>query len=114
MTIPLVMVAMNGYGSIAGNHRKYVPHGENICAQEVADIALVSGVSTGGAGSQRSSFPYSCPKSSARGCYRSGYAAENAGSWQCGWLYQEIRGNVDNLTMDIHLGVLANVRSALN
>ena len=34
-----------GMGALAETIEKYVPHGEAICAREVADIALISGVS---------------------------------------------------------------------
>lgn len=103
-----------GMGALAETIEKYVPHGEAICAREVADIALISGVSNwwGWGVSALLSRMY-------------GINLLPSDDMEWGMLHEMVLAGsvdgctkkpeetVDNLPMEVHLGVLSNVRSAM-
>lgn len=103
-----------GMGALAETIEKYVPHGEAICAREVADIALISGVSNwwGWGVSAMLSRMY-------------GINLLPSDDMEWGMLHEMVLAGsvdgctkkpeetVDNLPMEVHLGVLSNVRSAM-
>ncbi|MDD3115444.1 MAG: DUF4392 domain-containing protein [Anaerovibrio sp.] len=104
-----------GMGSLRTTIEKYVPHGENICAQEVSDIALISGVSNWwgwGVSAVLSRLHAKDLLPSDEVEVSMLQKMLQAGSVDgCTKKSEE---TVDNLTMDVHLGVLAKVRAALD
>lgn len=103
-----------GMGALSETIEKYVPHGEAICAREVADIALISGVSNwwGWGISAVLSKIY-------------GISLLPSNEMELAMLHEMVLAGsvdgctkkpeetVDNLSMDVHLGVLDNVRAAM-
>lgn len=103
-----------GMGALSETIEKYVPHGEAICAREVADIALISGVSNwwGWGISAVLSKIY-------------GINLLPSNEMELAMLHEMVLAGsvdgctkkpeetVDNLSMDVHLGVLDNVRAAM-
>ena len=103
-----------GMGALSETIEKYVPHGEAICAREVADIALISGVSNwwGWGISAVLSKIY-------------GINLLPSNEMELAMLHEMVLAGsvdgctkkpeetVDNLPMEVHLGVLSNVRSAM-
>ena len=103
-----------GMGALAETIEKFVPHGEAICAREVADIALISGVSNwwGWGISAVLSKIY-------------GTNLLPSDDMELDMLHEMVLAGsvdgctrkpeetVDNLSMGVHLGVLENVRSAM-
>lgn len=103
-----------GMGALFETIEKYVPHGEAICAREVADIALISGVSNwwGWGISAVLSKIY-------------GINLLPSNEMELAMLHEMVLAGsvdgctkkpeetVDNLSMDVHLGVLDNVRAAM-
>lgn len=103
-----------GMGALRETIERYVPHGEFICAQEVADIALISGVSNWWG------WGISAVLSRIHGM---NLLPEN--DMECAMLREMIlAGSVDGCTkrpeetvdgfgMEVHLGILAKVRNAM-
>ena len=103
-----------GMGALSETIEKYVPHGEAICAREVADIALISGVSNwwGWGISAVLSKIY-------------GINLLPSNEMELAMLHEMVLAGsvdgctkkpeetVDNLSMDVHLGVLDNVKAAM-
>lgn len=103
-----------GMGSLRETIERYVPHGEDICAREVADIALISGVSNW--------WGWGVSAVLSR-MYGVNLLPEN--DMELGMLREMIRAGsvdgctkkpeetVDSLGMEVHLGVLERVRKAM-
>lgn len=103
-----------GMGALAETIEKYVPHGEAICAREVADIALISGVSNwwGWGVSALLSRMYGINLLPSDDMER-GMLHEMVMAGSVDGCTKKPEETVDNLTMEVHLGVLSNVRSAM-
>ena len=103
-----------GMGALAETIEKYVPHGEAICAREVADIALISGVSNwwGWGVSALLSRMYGINLLPSDDMER-GMLPENVLAGSVDGCTKKPEETVDNLPMEVHLGVLSNVRSAM-
>ena len=104
----------NGMGALAETIEKYVPHGEAICAREVADIALISGVSNwwGWGVSALLSRMYGINLLPSDDMER-GMLHEMVLAGSVDGCTKKPEETVDNLPMEVHLGVLSNVRSAM-
>lgn len=104
-----------GMGALRETIEKYVPHGEDICAQEVADIALVSGVSNWwGWGVSAVLSRIHAKNLLPEDAIEVAMLRKMLAAGSVDGCTKKSEETVDNLTMDVHLGVLANVRSALN
>lgn len=103
-----------GMGALAETIEKYVPHGEAICAREVADIALISGVSNwwGWGVSALLSRMYGINLLPSDDMER-GMLHEMVLAGSVDGCTNKPEETVDNLPMEVHLGVLSNVRSAM-
>lgn len=103
-----------GMGALAETIEKYVPHGEVICAREVADIALISGVSNwwGWGVSALLSRMYGINLLPSDDMER-GMLHEMVLAGSVDGCTKKPEETVDNLPMKVHLGVLSNVRSAM-
>ena len=103
-----------GMGALAETIEKYVPHGEAICAREVADIALISGVSNwwGWGVSALLSRMYGINLLPSDDMER-GMLHEMVLAGSVGGCTKKPEETVDNLPMEVHLEVLSNVRSAM-
>lgn len=103
-----------GMGALAETIEKYVPHGEAICAREVADIALISGVSNwwGWGVSALLSRMYGINLLPSDDMER-GMLHEMVMAGSVDGCTKKPEETVDNLPMEVHLGVLSNVRSAM-
>lgn len=103
-----------GMGALAETIEKYVPHGEAICAREVADIALISGVSNwwGWGVSALLSGMYGINLLPSDDMER-GMLHEMVLAGSVDGCTKKPEETVDNLPMEVHLGVLSNVRSAM-
>ena len=103
-----------GMGALAETIEKYVPHGEAICAREVADIALISGVSNwwGWGVSALLSRMYGISLLPSDDMER-GMLHEMVLAGSVDGCTKKPEETVDNLPMEVHLGVLSNVRSAM-
>ena len=103
-----------GMGALAETIEKYVPHGEAICAREVADIALISGVSNwwGWGVSALLSRMYGINLLPSDDMER-GMLHEMVLAGSVDGCTKKPEVTVDNLPMEVHLGVLSNVRSAM-
>ncbi|MGM9580536.1 MAG: DUF4392 domain-containing protein [Anaerovibrio sp.] len=103
-----------GMGALAETIEKYVPHGEDICAREVADIALISGVSNwwGWGVSALLSKMYGINLLPSDDMER-GMLHEMVLAGSVDGCTKKPEETVDNLPMEVHLGVLSNVRSAM-
>ena len=103
-----------GMGALAETIEKYVPHGEAICAREVADIALISGVSDwwGWGVSALLSRMYGINLLPSDDMER-GMLHEMVLAGSVDGCTKKPEETVDNLPMEVHLGVLSNVRSAM-
>lgn len=103
-----------GMGALAETIEKYVPHGEAICAREVADIALISGVSNwwGWGVSALLSRMYGINLLPSDDMERD-MLHEMVLAGSVDGCTKKPEETVDNLTMEVHLGVLSNVRSAM-
>ena len=103
-----------GMGALAETIEKYVPHGEAICAREVADIALISGVSNwwGWGVSALLSRMYGINLLPSDDMER-GRLHEMVLAGSVDGCTKKPEETVDNLPMEVHLGVLSNVRSAM-
>lgn len=103
-----------GMGALAETIEKYVPHGEAICAREVADIALISGVSNwwGWGVSALLSRMYGINLLPSDDMER-GMLHEMVLAGSVDGCTKKTEETVDNLPMEVHLGVLSNVRSAM-
>ena len=103
-----------GMGALAETLEKYVPHGEAICAREVADIALISGVSNwwGWGVSALLSRMYGINLLPSDDMER-GMLHEMVLAGSVDGCTKKPEETVDNLPMEVHLGVLSNVRSAM-
>lgn len=103
-----------GMGALAETIEKYVPHGEAICAREVADIALISGVSNwwGWGVSALLSRMYGINLLPYDDMER-GMLHEMVLAGSVDGCTKKPEETVDNLPMEVHLGVLSNVRSAM-
>ena len=103
-----------GMGALAETIEKYVPHGEAICAREVADIALISGVSNwwGWGVSALLSRMYGINLLPSDDMER-GMLHEMVLAGSVDGCTKKPEETVDNLSMDVHLGVLDNVRAAM-
>lgn len=103
-----------GMGALAETIEKYVPHGEAICAREVADIALISGVSNwwGWGVSALLSRMYGINLLPSDDMER-GMLHEMVLAGSVDGCTKRPEETVDNLPMEVHLGVLSNVRSAM-
>lgn len=103
-----------GMGALAETIEKYVPHGEAICAREVADIALISGVSNwwGWGVSALLSRMYGINLLPSDDMER-GMLHEMVLAGSVDGCTKKPEETVDNLLMEVHLGVLSNVRSAM-
>lgn len=103
-----------GMGALAETIEKYVPHGEAICAREVADIALISGVSNwwGWGVSALLSRMYGINLLPSDDMER-GMLHEMVLAGSVDGCTKKPEETVDNLSMGVHLGVLENVRSAM-
>lgn len=103
-----------GMGGLRETIEKFVPHGDSICASEVSDITLISGVSNWwgwGVAAVMSKIQGKdlLPADEVElAMLRAMLAAGSVDG--CTKKPEE---TVDNLTMDVHLGVLSNVRAAL-
>lgn len=103
-----------GMGGLREVIEKYVPHGADICAQEVSDVTLISGVSNW----------WGWGLSAVLGRMH-GKDLLPTDEVECAMLKEMVHvgsvdgctrrpeETVDNLSMDVHLGVLENVRKAL-
>ena len=103
-----------GMGALAETIEKYVPHGEAICAREVADIALISGVSNwwGWGVSALLSRMYGINLLPSDDMER-GMLHEMVLAGSVDGCTKKPEETLDNLPMEVHLGVLSNVRSAM-
>ena len=103
-----------GMGALAETIEKYVPHGEAICAREVADIALISGVSNwwGWGVSALLSRMYGINLLPSDDMER-GMLHEMVLAGSVDGCTKKPEETVDNLPVEVHLGVLSNVRSAM-
>ena len=103
-----------GMGALAETIEQYVPHGEAICAREVADIALISGVSNwwGWGVSALLSRMYGINQLPSDDMER-GMLHEMVLAGSVDGCTKKPEETVDNLPMEVHLGVLSNVRSAM-
>lgn len=103
-----------GMGALAETIEKYVPHGEAICAREVADIAIISGVSNwwGWGVSALLSRMYGINLLPSDDMER-GMLHEMVLAGSVDGCTKKPEETVDNLPMEVHLGVLSNVRSAM-
>lgn len=103
-----------GMGALAVTIEKYVPYGEAICAREVADIALISGVSNwwGWGVSALLSRMYGINLLPSDDMER-GMLHEMVLAGSVDGCTKKPEETVDNLPMEVHLGVLSNVRSAM-
>lgn len=103
-----------GMGALAETIEKYVPHGEAICAREVADIALISGVSNwwGWGVSALLSRMYGINLLPSDDMER-GMLHEMVLAGSVDGCTKKPEETVDNLPMEVYLGVLSNVRSAM-
>lgn len=103
-----------GMGALAETIEQYVPHGEAICAREVADIALISGVSNwwGWGVSALLSRMYGINLLPSDDMER-GMLHEMVLAGSVDGCTKRPEETVDNLPMEVHLGVLSNVRSAM-
>ena len=103
-----------GMGALAETIEKYVPHGEAICAREVADIALISGVSNwwGWGVSALLSRMYGINLLPSDDMER-GMLHEMVLAGSVDGCTKKPEETVDNLPMEVHLGGLSNVRSAM-
>ena len=103
-----------GMGALAETIEKYGPHGEAICAREVADIALISGVSNwwGWGVSALLSRMYGINLLPSDDMER-GMLHEMVLAGSVDGCTKKPEETVDNLPMEVHLGVLSNVRSAM-
>ena len=103
-----------GMGALVETIEKYVPHGEAICAREVADIALISGVSNwwGWGVSALLSRMYGINLLPSDDMER-GMLHEMVLAGSVDGCTKKPEETVDNLPMEVHLGVLSNVRSAM-
>lgn len=103
-----------GMGALAETIEKYVPHGEAICAREVADIALISGVSNwwGWGVSALLSRMYGINLLPSDDMER-GMLHEMVLAGSVDGCTKKPEETVDNLPMEVHLGVLSHVRSAM-
>ncbi|MCI7612435.1 MAG: DUF4392 domain-containing protein [Selenomonadaceae bacterium] len=103
-----------GMGALAETIERYVPHGEDICAREVADIALISGVSNwwGWGVSALLSRMYGINLLPSDDMER-GMLHEMVLAGSVDGCTKKPEETVDNLPMEVHLGVLSNVRSAM-
>ena len=103
-----------GMGALAETIEKFVPHGEAICAREVADIALISGVSNwwGWGISAVLSKIYGINLLPSDDMERS-MLHEMVLAGSVDGCTRKPEETVDNLSMDVHLGVLEDVRSAM-
>ena len=103
-----------GMGALAETIEKYVPHGEAICAREVADIALISGVSNwwGWGVSALLSRMYGINLLPSDDMER-GMLHEMVLAGSVDGCTKKPEETVDNLPMEVHLEVLSNVRSAM-
>ena len=103
-----------GMGALAETIEKYVPHGEAICAREVADIALISGVSNwwGWGVSALLSRMYGINLLPSDDMER-GMLHEMVLAGSVDGCTKKPEETVDNLPMEVHLGALSNVRSAM-
>lgn len=103
-----------GMGALAETIEKYVPHGEAICAREVADIALISGVSNwwGWGVSALLSGMYGINLLPSDDMER-GMLHEMVLAGSVDGCTKKPEETVDNLPMEVHMGVLSNVRSAM-
>ena len=103
-----------GMGALAETIEKYVPHGEAICAREVADIALISGVSNwwGWGVSALLSRMYGINQFPSDDMER-GMLHEMVLAGSVDGCTKKPEETVDNLPMEVHMGVLSNVRSAM-
>lgn len=103
-----------GMGALAETIEKYVPHGEAICAREVADIALISGVSNwwGWGVSALLSRMYGINLLPSDDMER-GMLHDMVLAGSVDGCTKKPEETVDNLPMEVHLGVLSNVRSAM-
>lgn len=103
-----------GMGGLRETIEKYVPHGDYICAQEVSDVTLISGVSNWwgwGVSAVLSKMHGKDLLPSDEMELAMLHDMVVAGSVDgCTKKPEE---TVDNLSMDVHLGVLANVRKAM-
>ena len=103
-----------GMGALAETIEKYVPHGKAICAREVADIALISGVSNwwGWGVSALLSRMYGINQFPSDDMER-GMLHEMVLAGSVDGCTKKPEETVDKLPMEVHLGVLSNVRSAM-
>ena len=103
-----------GMGALAETIEKYVPHGEAICAREVADIALISGVSNwwGWGVSALLSRMYGINLLPSDDMER-GMLHEMVLAGSVDGCTKKPEETVDNLPMEVHLGVLSHVRSSM-
>lgn len=103
-----------GMGALAETIEKYVPHGEAICAREVADIALISGVSNWWGWGVSALLPrmYGINLLPSDDMER-GMLHEMVLAGSVDGCTKKPEETVDNLPMEVHLGVLSNVRSAM-
>ncbi len=103
-----------GMGALAETIEKFVPHGEAICAREVADIALISGVSNwwGWGISAVLSKIYGINLLPSDDMERD-MLHEMVLAGSVDGCTRKPEETVDNLSMGVHLGVLENVRSAM-
>ena len=103
-----------GMGALAETIEQYVHHGEAICAREVADIALISGVSNwwGWGVSALLSRMYGINLLPSNDMER-GMLHEMVLAGSVDGCTKKPEETVDNLPMEVHLGVLSNVRSAM-
>ncbi|MCI6098988.1 MAG: DUF4392 domain-containing protein [Selenomonadaceae bacterium] len=103
-----------GMGALAETIEKYVPHGDDICAREVADIALISGVSNwwGWGVSALLSRMYGINLLPSDDMER-GMLHEMVLAGSVDGCTKKPEETVDNLPMEVHMGVLSNVRSAM-
>ncbi|MGM9539565.1 DUF4392 domain-containing protein [Anaerovibrio sp.] len=103
-----------GMGALAETIEKYVPHGEAICAREVADIALISGVSNwwGWGVSALLSRMYGINLLPSDDMER-GMLHDMVLAGSVDGCTKRPEETVDNLSMEVHLGVLNNVRAAM-
>lgn len=103
-----------GMGALAETIERYVPHGEDICAREVADIALISGVSNwwGWGISALLSRMYGINLLPSDDMER-GMLHEMVLAGSVDGCTKKPEETVDNLPMEVHMGVLSNVRSAM-
>ena len=103
-----------GMGSLRSTIEQFVPHGEAICAQEVSDIALISGVSNwwgwGVSAVLSNKYGKDLLPSDEMELAMLRKMLEAGSVDGCTKKSEE---TVDNLSMDVHLGVLAEVRQAL-